>query len=274
MSRSASPADGLLRFLTTSLVIGGIGGLGGWLYANVFGVNQQLLQKQQQLVAVQSQLADVQQRSANQAMMIDQMGTDLEAQREELARLDTSLQLLKVNHRVAVVDVLRQIENAETGVVSTELRFQEVNGQGQPLSEPRVFRVDGNLVYFDYWVVKFDDELIEQSAAGQGSSLCLFRRLFGEFQQPHEGYTLDNVGTRPAAYGGGTMNSFEQRIWNNFWTIANRPQVAAGMGIRAAHGEAVAMQLNEGARYQILLRASDGLTIHRVASGHSDHPTT
>lgn len=274
MSRSASPGDGLLRFITTSLVIGGIGYCGGWVYANVFGVNQQLLQKQQQLAEAHSQLEEVQQRSANQAMMIDQMGTDLAAQREEIARLDTSLQLVKVNHRVAVVDVLRQVEHPQTGLVSTELRFQEVDGQGQPLAEPRVFHVEGDLVYFDYLVVKFADELVEQAAVGQGNSLCLFRRLFGEFQQPHEGYTLDNMGTRPAAYGGGTMNEFEQRIWNNFWTIANQPQVAAGMGIRAAHGEAVSMQLHQGARYQILLRASDGLTIHRVGEAPSDQPTT
>ena len=101
MSRSASPGDGLLRFITTSLVIGGIGYCGGWMYANVFGVNQQLLHKQQQLVAVQNQLEEVQQRSANQAMMIDQMGTDLAAQREEIARLDTSLELLKVRKSIA-----------------------------------------------------------------------------------------------------------------------------------------------------------------------------
>jgi hypothetical protein len=241
------------------------------VYTNFFSNNLLLQQKQQQLLQVRADLKDVQARAANQAMMIDQIGADLEASREQVARLDTSLKLLKTNHRIALVEVLRQDANPQSGAVATEFRFQEVNDQGQPVSSSRTFRVDGDVVYFDYWVIKFADELVESGSDG-ASSLCLFRRLYGEFQEPVQGYTLDEANTRPAVYGHGPINEYEREIWTNFWTIANDQQLAAGMGIRAAHGEAVSMQLQPGRKYQVLLRASDGLTIRPLPAPQPRQP--
>jgi hypothetical protein len=57
------------------------------------------------------------------------------------------------------------------------------------------------------------------------------------------------------------MSDFEQRIWSDFWSIANDPQRAAGLGIRAAHGEAVSMKVATGRSYRLELRASGGLSI-------------
>jgi hypothetical protein len=62
------------------------------------------------------------------------------------------------------------------------------------------------------------------------------------------------------AYGQeGTMSDFERTIWNNFWQYANDPELAKSAGIRALHGEAPSMKLEQGRLYEIELRASSGL---------------
>jgi hypothetical protein len=57
------------------------------------------------------------------------------------------------------------------------------------------------------------------------------------------------------------MSDFEKKIWSDFWTLANDPEKAKELGIRAAHGEAVNIRMEAGKRYQVQLRASDGLSI-------------
>ncbi len=269
MSRSDS-GDGFIRFLGGSILIGLLGYGGGWCYTNFFSSNLLLQQKQQELAQAQSDLLVVQEKAANQALMIDQLGTDLQTSREETARLDTSLRLLKTNHRIGFVQVVRQETHPQSGDITTEFQFVEVNDQGQALASPRTFRIDGDVVYFDYWVVKFADELVEGGGVG---SLCLFRRLYGEFQEPSQGYTLDETNVRPAAYGEGPINEYEREIWNNFWNIANDVQLAAGLGIRAAHGEAVSMRLLPDRKYQVVLRASDGLTIRPLPAPETQAAT-
>ncbi len=47
----------------------------------------------------------------------------------------------------------------------------------------------------------------------RSTSICLFRRLFGENQHPSEGFSLDPVGSQPVAYrSGGQPSEFEQRL--------------------------------------------------------------
>ena len=61
----------------------------------------------------------------------------------------------------------------------------------------------------------------------RGTSLLLFKRIFGSGQRPDDGYPLDEVGSAPRAYArGGKMSDFERRIWDDFWNIANDPERA------------------------------------------------
>ena len=107
----------------------------------------------------------------------------------------------------------------------------------------------------------------------RSTSVCLFRRIFGEHQQPSEGFALDAKGSRPAAYSqGNEMSALERDIWANFWQYANDPARAQKTGIRAAHGEAPSVRLQMGKRYRVELRASGGLTI--VAEDAADVPTS
>ncbi len=193
---------------------------------------------------------------------IDALNKDLQAKQKEIQRLEMAVRLLKVDHRLARITVLSQQGSAAEGNLVTTFRFVEVDGDGQPLEQPRQFTIEGDVVYIDAWVIKFTDDLIALPDPVRFTSFCQFRRIFGELQQPNEGFVLDAVGSLPAAYRGGEqISELEQKIWDQFWDYANNPAKAREAGVRAAHGEAPSIKLMPGKHYKVLLRASDGLTI-------------
>jgi hypothetical protein len=112
-------------------------------------------------------------------------------------------------------------------------------------------------VYIEYLVAKFEDKYVEQSDLDRGTAICLFQRIFGENQEPSDGFDLDEVGSRPTAYArGGEISEFERQIWSDFWTIANDPARARELGIRAAHGNAPSIRVKPGMTYRIDLRST------------------
>jgi hypothetical protein len=192
---------------------------------------------------------------------ISSLNQDLEAKRQEIQRLATALRLLKVDHRVAQIDVLSQQGSEKTKDLMTKFSFTELDSSGKPIETPRVFVIKGDVAYVDAFVVKFSDESVEVGDPLRSTSLCLFRRVFGELQRPKDGFDLDRVGAQPTVYRTGREPSeFEREIWSRFWDYANNPEEAQKKGIRAAHGEAPSQQLRPGKRYKVLLRSSSGLT--------------
>jgi len=248
----------MLRFLSTLtqfmisvlvLALVALVGVGGWFGYRAYDARQRAAE------AIQQKLAD-------QEAQIARLENDLAARLAQIESLETANRLLKVDHRIAQLDVLSQQGTAEAGDLVTRVAFVEVDEHGKPLDRARVFNVAGDVVYIDAWVVKFSDEYVEQGDALRSTSICLFRRLFGESQQPKDGFELDPVGARPAAYGlGKEVSPMEKDLWSRFWQYANDPATARKAGVRAAHGEAPSIKLMPGRRYKILLRASGGLTI-------------
>jgi len=211
------------------------------------------------------QLATAHEQVALQQDEITQLNAEIAHKDEEITRLETRVALLKVDQRLAELTVLDQSEDPASGQTFTEFQFVEVDEQGQPLAEPREFRIAGRQVYVEYKVVKFADQYVEESDLFRSTSICLFHRIFGEQQKPSEGFAIDQVGSRPGAYSRGSrMTEFEEKIWDDFWSLANDPQRASALGIRAIHPEAPSIMLQEGMRYQLTLRSSGGLSIKPV----------
>lgn len=247
----------LLAILVTTLGLGAFYG-----YSEYTKRDRQLQEQADQLAAADAQMVSLQGEIATKDAEIVSLGADLQAAQLELERLETSLQLLKTDQRLARINVVG-IERDEDGkAVTTTLQFVEMSPQGEPLSEAREFELPGDVVYVDNWIIKFDDKYIENGDIERGTSLCLFRRVFSEEQVPTQGFSLDEVGSRPQAYArGGAVSEFEQKLWTDFWEFANDPEKARKMGIRAANGEAVSIKVQEGKSYSISLRASGGLSI-------------
>jgi len=242
-----------VRTLLATLLVGAVG-VGGWLGYNRFNEKELAARRNAEaLAAAESQLAQ-----ANS--QINTLQVQVAEQQQEIQRLDTAMRLLKVDKRVAILSVLDQQFDADHNVATSLIEFQELNDNGDPLGPAKQFTIQGDLVYIDSWVVKFEDKYVEQADLIRGTSLVLFRRAFGEKQTPHEGFVLDQEGARPAAYGGGELSEFERKIWSDFWNVADDEARQAELGIRAMHAEAPSYRVKQGRRYRITRRASAGLT--------------
>jgi multidrug efflux pump subunit AcrA (membrane-fusion protein) len=221
-----------------------------------------LAQSQQALASAQQQLEQARQQITAQAEELAAKQAQIDHLEKIVRRLETALHYLKIDHRVARFTAVDQARDDRTGEVSTLIEFVELNDEGHPIDMPKQFRIRGDIVYIDGWVVKFEDKYVEQADLERGTSLLLFKRIFGSGQKPDEGYPLDEIGSTPRAYArGGKMSEFEKRIWDDFWAIANDPERARQLGIRAAHGGAPFMKVEKGRSYRILLRASGDPTI-------------
>lgn len=165
---------------------------------------------------------------------IDSLRGDVAVKSREIERLDLAVRLLKVDHRVAEIVVLDQWESDVEKRLKTKFEFRDVDDSGRMLDpEPKVFTIDGDVVYINAWVVKYDDALVEQGDPLRSTSICLFRRIFGEFQQPSEGFRLDTASSRPVAYGGSKdMSDYEKQLWTHFWEYANNSDTAKKAGVR------------------------------------------
>jgi hypothetical protein len=284
--------NSLIRTVLALVVVGGVGTVSWYGYHTYTAADQQLestqrslrekeaalaesmqqaetfLRKvddqQKQLVAKEQAIAEQQETIASQVMEIETLNEDIRLKEAEIARLDTALRLHKMERRLARVTVLDVDKNAE-GETFSRIEFIELNEVGDPIGEARQFELEGDMIYVDYLVVKFDDEYVEAADLERGTSICLFNRIFGEFQKPKDGFSLDEPGTRPGAYArGSVMSDFEEKIWSDFWNIANNPQQAAEMGIRTLHGDAVSIKVQKGKTYRVTVRASGGPEIEVV----------
>ncbi len=276
---SVATINSLIRTLLALAVLGGLSAV-GWVGYSTFLEKDRhqamLVETEQKLAdaeaALQQVHLDLETRTAELQRRLEEikeLELDVEAKAQQIEQLDTAMRLLKVNHRLARLTVLDQSRDPESDELYSVVEFTELGPQGDPLGPAKQFRIRGDLVYLDHWVVKFDDKYVEQADIDRSTSLVLFRRIFGEFQEPRQGFSLDDVGSRPMAYGrGGAVSEFEEKIWSEFWGIASDPEKAAELGIRAAHGEALSIRLQQGRSYRILLRASDGLSIVPEAKRH------
>lgn len=271
-SQTLGTINSLLRTVM-GLVVMVVVAVGGWFGFRAFSdtyyaedylqkTRDELADTREKLDESQSLLAVRTEELVRKDAQMIQLQADLEAKQQQIVKLDTALRLLKVDRRVARLTVLDQTSDPETNQPITTVSFVELNDAGEPLDEPRIFPIRGDVIYVDYWVVKFDDKYVEEADLIRSTSLVLFRRIFGEQQQPLEGFPLDQAGGAPRAYAqGGVPSDFEQQIWSDFWTIANDEAKARELGIRAAHGEAVSIKVQEGKTYKLQLRASDGISL-------------
>ncbi len=201
--------------------------------------------------AIEDLHADVAERDAT----IEEQGATIDEQAMALAHL-------KVDRRLARLEVLEQGDDGAGGV-ATKVRFTEVGSDGSSLGGAIETVLPGRMVYIESLVMKFDDSFVEQGDIWRGASVCLFRRMFSEGQKPSEGTVLDPEGLQPLAYGDDEPESPLAPVWRRFWDYANDPAAAAALGVRAVHGEAPFIELREGASYQVELRASGGLSLTR-----------
>jgi hypothetical protein len=185
----------------------------------------------------------------------------IQALTERNQALEAAVRLLRHTERRARLVVLDQ-GPGPGGPLRTRVRFTELDPQGEPVGEPRELTLDGDEVYVDALVVKFEDTFVTAGDALKGKALLLFRRIFTDRGRPAEGAVLDREGQMPQAYAAERApTAFERELWARFWELANDPGAARQRGIRALHGEAVSTRLRPDRTYAITLRSTGELTI-------------
>jgi hypothetical protein len=266
-----------LRTLLMLVLVGGAGWGGYKAYEIYNEPKQQLADKQAELDTFRK---ESNQKLEAQKKEITTLTEQLADKTAQVERLEFSMRLLSVSRRLARLKVLSQEPIAgatatpsPTGAgdgnssrdLLTKIEFVEVNESGDPIGEAKQFEIVGDMVYVDYLRVTFEDKFIEAMDLNRSTAIALFQRVFGEYQEPVEGFQLDTVGTRPTAYARGSeMSDFERKIWDDFWLIANDKQRASELGIVAAHGSAVGQRVRPGMTYEIELRSTGNMTIKPV----------
>ena len=142
--------------------------------------------------------------------------------------------------------------------------YQYAPGTETPVVKRRL-RLAGTEVYVDALVVTFERKYVEAGDGLRGKSLLLFRRAFGDRQQPVDGVPLFRAeGASPipeVAQVDPAPGEFERALWARFWDYANDPRRAAADGIRIAQGEAPHVKPLAGQVYKLTLRSAGGLEI-------------
>ena len=282
---NVSTVNSLIRTILALVVVGaaGAGGLFAYrTYNEGEDATNKLKEAEKQLADVEAELETKSEELSARLRELDEKNKTITKQGEEIVNLNETIdekneviekqaiamRLLKKDQRKAIISVLNQTGEGDDLV--TTVRWVELGENNRPIDE-RTFDLKGDIVKVDAWVVKFDDQYIENADLIRGTSICLFRRIHGEFAQKDEVHVLDEVGSLPSVYRRGEqVSDFEREIWDDFWEIANDPERAEEMGIRAAHGEVVYNKVQPGKKYKLELRASGGLTMKPLGADEAD----
>jgi len=191
--------------------------------------------------------------------------SDLTAKVDELerekVRLIDYVRRLSTSRRVAQVTVLEQVRG-ELGSPVNRLLWQEIDADGIA-ADPLYVDAVGDLVYFEAYVIKFQHELVAQGDPDRGTSLTLFRRVFGDRQAPDSVSMLDHPKAR-ARDDLASPLAAEASLWTRFWELVDDPKLASEYGIRVAQCEAPAVRLQSGQVWEVTLDASGGLNLRKV----------
>ena len=276
VTESVSTFNSFIRTLLLVIFLGvfGYGAYAGYEYLikpqieEAQATDRELAEAKSKLLAAGRELASAQAKVNEQTQMLAQQETQIEVQLEVISelqdtneKLETARRLLKLDRRLAKIRVINVGTNTETNETFSDIEFIEVDEEGKVLGEPRNFRLMGDEIRVDSWIVKFADQYIEDADLIRGTSLCVFKSIYGNLDGPQNAHELEEENSRPLAYGRGRVSEFEKKIWDDFWEISVNPDKASEMGIRAGHGQVNYVKAKPGMVYQVELRASDGMTI-------------
>jgi hypothetical protein len=191
---------------------------------------------------------------------LEQQVDRLEQQKAELRDYARRLSAWR---RVAQVNVVDQKPD-ENGRITTNVRWQEIGPDGL-LGPPYVRSVRGRQIYFEALVIKFDSDLVGIGDDERGHSLALFRRIFGEGESADSVPEFGRESRPPAASQPARAN--DDLLWNQFWEMVDKPNLARDYGVRIAQIEAPALVVASGDTLEITLDASGGLNVRKILPG-------
>lgn len=174
--------------------------------------------------------------------------------------LETFVRRLAVDRRVA--NVLVTDQRKVDGVLRTSLLFVEVAPDGRELP-PKRFELQGDSAHIDALVIQFDRDFVEKGDPLRGQSICLFTRMFGDYQTPADGFPIDSPGQIPDAYkpADPAVSAFYTSLWQDFWRLTTDAAYRKEKGVRLAEGQSNWGPFEPDRLYTITLQAAGGLDL-------------
>lgn len=168
---------------------------------------------------------------------------------------------LEADSRIAEVLVTAVKFDEATGKLRTTIKFLEYDVNQKPL-QPKYFTFSGNLIQFQSLVMRFDEMYIRKKDRLRGRSAYLFWKAFMLDGKNTQEYEITKAYQIPEGYRvEGERNSFEERLWREFWKYALDPERAKEMGIKNAQIEAPGTMFVPGTLYTIKIEHDGGMRI-------------
>ena len=163
-------------------------------------------------------------------------------------KLKAALASLSHEDQIGFAKVLHQ--EIRNGKCYTTIRFVET-ARGNLLSPvlEKTYEIEGDVVYFDALIITFPSQMVMD---GKARSIYLWRRIYGEHQNPADGFPIETPGTHPERYATllKTLRIPEQQLfWEEIWKLANNPDALQRQGIKAIYGNAIYKRLKPGLIY-------------------------
>ena len=237
----------------TAMMLAVAGGLG---YVAWFGYHHYILPG----VEAKGALAELETLRSD----FQSLESQLETTTAEKDRLATSLKLLKLDKRAAFVEVMEKgVDDKEQPYL--EVRFTEVDPEGNPIGSAKDFTLQGETFFIDTWMAKFKDRYIEEADGLRGASLFKFKRIFGDDEKPSEAQSLEHTSSEvPEFYKQKAVSDFEKQIWSDFHAVCNDPGRQDELGIRAVGGQAPHIKAEEGRTYKVTIRATGDISLNPI----------
>jgi hypothetical protein len=260
MSKMMENVKTINSFIRTCLVLLLVSGLGygGWVgYERYVKPGLQAEAALAEVASLKEELAKSQQQQQ-----------ELQVEND---RMQTSLKLLKTDERIAQLEILEKRKD-EDGEPVLEVRFTEVDEYGDPIGAARDYTIRGDQFFIDCWIASFDDKYIEQADELRGASIFAFKSIYGDAERPRDAQRLDSESADepPGIYNDARKRAFEQQIWRDFWAVCGDRSRQKELGIRAAYGQANHMVAEAGQRYEIVVRASGGVSLRPLEAAIDD----
>lgn len=185
-------------------------------------------------------------------------------QSNENKALKQVIQRLQSESRIAEVLVTNVNYDETEKKQKTTIKFLEYDAKGMAL-EPRYFTFSGNIIQFQSLVIRFDDIHIRSADKLRGKSAYFFWKVFMLDGKNTQEYDITKPDQVPEAYRiVGDKNSFEDKLWKQFWYYALNNEEARKAGIKNAQIEAPGTMFIPGMLYTIKIEHDGGMRIDSV----------
>ncbi|MBP6342688.1 MAG: hypothetical protein KA403_02000 [Candidatus Omnitrophica bacterium] len=168
---------------------------------------------------------------------------------------------LQADSRIAEVLVTGVNFDEKSQQTFTTIKFLEYNSSGVPI-EPKYFTFSGNIIQFQSLVMRFDDVYIRNGDKLKGKSAYLFLKAFMLDGKNTQEFDITTVNEIPAGYKvADQADSYEAKLWKDFWGYALNPDKSKESGIKNAQIEAPGTLFVPGNLYTIKIEHDGGMRI-------------